>query len=238
MRSPHQKKEIHFIGSGQLRKSISKKTVKKRANAKPHQMRPSSHFRRCSAAAQSRTDLRWRTQTLAIRTGCKLWSKADVEKNCLDWPSLRQPWQFCSSLPSAQSGRLSHLSDVNTWTQSLTQKGFKLLLLNTIMCSGQTSSIPRRTFHLRSRAGSRGTAQCWRLIWIRMTRHIEVPKKHGRKLNYISYNHIHKTTYIIWNDMMYQSARETEEKAGPCNLVHPRRPRSRPCHRTWGERVS
>ena len=122
MRSPHQKKEIHFIGSGQLRKSISKKTVKKRANAKPHQMRPSSHFRRCSAAAQSRTDLRWRTQTLAIRTGCKLWSKADVEKNCLDWPSLRQPWQFCSSLPSAQSGRLSHLSDVNTWTQSSTQK--------------------------------------------------------------------------------------------------------------------
>ena len=128
-----------------------------------------------------------------------------------------------------------------TWTREHNhrlQKGFKLLLLNTIMCSGQTSSIPRRTFHLRSRAGSRGTAQCWRLIWIRMTRHIEVPKKHGRKLNYISYNHIHKTTYIIWNDMMYQSARETEEKAGPCNLVHPRRPRSRPCHRTWGERVS
>ena len=128
-----------------------------------------------------------------------------------------------------------------TWTREHNhrlKKGFKLLLLNTIMCSGQTSSIPRRTFHPRSRAGSRGTAQCWRMIWIRMPRHIEVPKKHGRKLNYISYNHIHKTTYIIWNDMMYQSARETEEKAGPCNLVHPRRPRSRPCHRTWGERVS
>ena len=128
-----------------------------------------------------------------------------------------------------------------TWTREHNhrlQKGFKLLLLNTIMCSGQTSSIPRRTFHLRSRAGSRGTAQCWRLIWIRMTRHIEVPKKHGRKLNYISYNHIHKTTYIIWNDMMYQSARETEEKAGPCNLVHPRHPRSRPCRRTWAGRVS
>ena len=128
-----------------------------------------------------------------------------------------------------------------TWTREHNhrlQKGFKLLLLNTIMCSGQTSSIPRRTFHPRSRAGSRGTAQCWRLIWIRMTRHIEVPKKHGRKLNYISYNHIHKTTYIIWNDMMYQSARETEEKAGPCNLVHPRQPRSPPCHRTWAGGVS
>ena len=59
----------HLIKSIQIRKSISKKTVKKRANEKPHRKRPSSHFRRCNAAAQSHTDLRWRTQTLAIRTG-------------------------------------------------------------------------------------------------------------------------------------------------------------------------
>ena len=121
MRLSHQKhsnKEIHLIGSDQIR------------NEKPHQKRPSSHFRRCSAAAQSHTDLRWRTQTLAIRKGY-FKSKAEGEKNCLDWPSLRQPWQFCSSLPSAQSGRLSHLSDVNTWTQSLTS----MLLFKTIMWS-------------------------------------------------------------------------------------------------------
>ena len=66
----------------------------------------------------------------------------------------------------------------------------------------------------------------------------EVPKKHRRKFDYISYNHIYKTTYIIWYDIMYQSARETEEKAAPCNHVHPRHPHSQPCHRTWGKRVS
>ena len=86
-----------------------------------------------------------------------------------------------------------------TWTREQNhrlRKGFKFLLLNAIMCSGQTSSIPRRTFHLHSRAGSRGTAECWRMIWIRMTRHIGVPKKLGRKFNYVSYNHLYKKTYI------------------------------------------
>ena len=167
MRSPHQKhsnKEIHLIGSGQIRKSISKKTVKKRANEKPHQNRPSSHFRRYSAAAQSRTDLRWRTQTLAIRTGYfdqRLMVRRIVST---DRPS-DNPDNF---VHRSRRHNLGVYHTYQTWTREHNhrlQKGFKLLLLNTIMCSVQTSSIPRHTFHLRSRAGSQGTAEWWKMIW-------------------------------------------------------------------------
>ena len=151
MRLSHQKhsnKEIHLIGSDQIR------------NEKPHQKRPSSHFHRCSAAAQSHTDLRWRTQTLAIRTG--YFDQRRIVST--DRPS-DNPDNF---VHRSRRHNLGVYHTYQTWTREQNhrlRKGFKFLLLNAIMCSGQTSSIPRRTFHLRSRAGSRGTAECWRMIW-------------------------------------------------------------------------
>ena len=124
MRSPHQKhsnKEIHLKENGE-------KASKWKTSSEASQQSFSPLQRCCSVThwppvAHSNSGDQNRL----------LWSK----ENCLDWPSLRQPWQFCSSLPSAQSGRLSHLSDVNTWTQSSTQKRIQTFVVeyNYVQCA-------------------------------------------------------------------------------------------------------
>ena len=215
----------HLIKSIQIRKSISKKTVKKRANEKPHRKRPSSHFRRCSAAAQSRTDLRWRTQTLAIRTGYfdqRLMVRRIVST---DRPS-DNPDNF---VHRSRRHNLGVYHTYQTWTREHNHR---------LQCCylKQLCAVGRPPPFLDALSISAVVLEVGALQ--NVGEWFEVPKKHRRKFDYISYNHIYKTTYIIWYDMMYQSARETEEKAAPCNLVHPRHPRSQPCHRTWAGRVS
>ena len=112
-----------------------------------------------------------------------LWSKADGEKNCLDWPSLRQPWQFCSSLPSAQSGRLSHLSGVNTWTQSSTPKRIQTFVFLIQLCAVCRPPPFLDTLSISAVVLEVGALQ-------NVGEWFEVPKKHRRKFDYISYNHI------------------------------------------------
>lgn len=212
MRLSHQKhsnKEIHLIGSDQIR------------NEKPHQKRPSSHFRRCSAAAQSHTDLRWRTQTLAIRTG--YFDQRRIVST--DRPS-DNPDNF---VHRSRRHNLGVYHTYQTWTREHNHR---------LQCCylKQLCAVCRPPPFLDTLSISAVVLEVGALQ--NVGEWFEVPKKHRRKFDYISYNHIYKTTYIIWYDIMYQSARETEEKAAPCNLVHPRHPRSQPCHRTWEGRVS